>query len=382
MVDIRKSPAARYAPALALAGVALALAAHIWTGGPSADPRGAQSSSISTPAAADLKSPYRQQRERLHAASRRKAKTTTLDPITVEEAERIIADAADYGANSRMRIVKEVILRLCASSHLDAAFAIILREPAGGRTGAVMAFFETADEDEKTLMARVPALGNKEDVTAALEAYLTRVPLADLDDFITAWPALHPHLPDALAVYLHRKLSPGPDRQHAMAIISGLHERKLVADNILLRKLVEDTATDPFLRFKELNTRIDRENPDFLSAVWKLTTEMTEKHPVMMAEMALKKDKPTENEPTGVLLRTVLKDWARKDPDAAAAWYDGNQTSFSAVQQDAAAWSFALAASDARDGPRAADWLERVRDPAIKQRLSRLLAASKLDFGR
>ena len=377
------SAAMRYAPAAILFLCAIIVSFFINGDG---GMRNGSPDSIGKDSPIVFKSPHRHEREIPSPARRAPLKASEADsaPLTLEEGRKMIADSRELGRpSSRGRIVTEVIRRLNASGFSEEAFLLIEQEPSDARIAGIAAFFESAPLDEKNLMERIKGFQNPADAVAALSVYLRRIPAGQISAFIDREESLHPFLQAALTEYLNKKLDSDPERPQALAMMDGLHAKGLLSDELVLRRIVEDRDSDPFQRLNELNARIPTDNPRFMESCWILIGQMTEKDPEKTTGLAWEAGKRKNIGGPNHMLRSVISDWAVKDPGAATAWYQARVAEFSPAQKDDAAEAFGFIARDLGRRGEAAEWIAKVGDPEMKRWLSSMLGVpASPDFGR
>lgn len=379
MPESTKPTLTRYAPALLLAGCAVVLGLRIsresgtrpWQASPTAAPK--------AQAEGTFKSPYRELREKQAAALKSVTRPpllpadSPLEPLSVEEAKRLVAESREFGgASGRGRVAAEAIARLCAAGHVDEAFSLIEPEASVARTAGIKAFFESAKLDEAEIVSRISGFPENGDAATALTAYLARVPLRGIELFASRYPELDGILKNAVSAYLERQFS-GPDAELAKIIVDSLHSRGLVEDRLLMRKILEDTATKPILRMHELRLRIPAASPYFGETQMEIVNQMAHATPREAVEFSLNAKYP---ERPNTPLRNVLGIWAKNDREAAVRWYREHSAGFTNAQHDDASWAFALSAGESGKPSEAREWLAQVKEPGMKKNLDSMLRTS------
>lgn len=371
----------RYAPAIVLVACSLTLGLRIWKheGNPGKSP-GDIAPTI-------LKSPYRDLRAQQAAALKSPHRKPVLpaeaeiEPISVEEARRLVAEARQFnGSGGRGRVSAEVISRLCAANEPAVAFTLIEPESSEARNSGIKAFFQSAQLDESTIISKIAAFSRPEDKSHALTAYLRRVPFTALETFVSRNPELHPFLKNGLTESLEARMT-GSDRDSAMAMADAFHRMGLVDDKLLLRKIMEDEARSPFLRWNELNERIPKDSPHFSTVAQDLLEKMTDLQPANLADWAKNSVGKNQSTNPNYTLRLVLGRWAKKDPSAAVEWFHKHSTEISRAQHDDIAWAFAVSAQDSGKAEEAQQWFAQVGNPETRKMLNRVLSSTRSKEG-
>lgn len=209
-------------------------------------------------AAPNFKSPYRRERAAKAPAFRRPVIVTNTDemPITLGEARRLREENLSFPLpSSRSRPAAAIIRRLCGSGFTAEAFASIEAERSEAREAEITAFFLTARLDDNAMLDKIRGFKERGDTSAALRAYLKRLPLDALRLLPAEDPALAPVLRQALTAHFHEKLSYADQRDQAIPIIEELHAKGLLDDELVSRKIAGEPATDVFTKWEPSNKR-------------------------------------------------------------------------------------------------------------------------------
>ncbi len=384
MPESAKATLPRYAPALLLAACAVVLGLRT-SRESTTSPWQASSADPSAPTTVHFKSPYRELREKQAAALKSvtrpalKPVDSAMEPLSVEEAKRLVAESREFsGASGRGRVAAEAIARLCAAGYMDEAFSLIEPEASLARNAGIKAFFEAAMLEEGEIVRRISGFPDDTDAATALAAYLPRVPLRGLALFASRHPELGDFLKKAMSGHLESQFS-GPDADLAKAIVDSLHPKGLVEDRLLMRKILEDTATQPILRMHELRLRIPAHSPYYGETQMEIVNQMAHATPLKAVEFSLNAKYPDRpNTP----LRNVLGIWAKNDREAALRWYREHSAGLTNAQRDDASWAFALSAGESGNPAEAKEWLALVKQPERKKMLaSQLRISSGWDTG-
>ncbi len=292
-------------------------------------------------------------------------------PISPEEARVEFADIAKFDSpTTRGKETATLIRRLCRSGYFAEAFAAIDHtEPVTKEVG-ITAFFLSAPLDDAAIISEIKKLPDEDDAMIAFAAYLRRVPVEQIRLILAKSGDLSGPFVKSLDAVLDLKLKSPTDRGKAEALIEELHPDGLASDNLLGQKILGDPTADPFEKWELLRKRLSH-SPRTLGASWKYClNQMIEKDPARTADYVTDASGNSPNEP----LQNVLIQWSAKDPEAALRWYEKRQSTSPDSFNDAAAIAFMVRARIDGRPDQALAWIEKVRNPEIRERLSQLKA--------
>ena len=293
--------------------------------------------------------------------------------ITPDEARKLLQDSkARYlNIDERSKECAEIIRQLCLSGYTEEAWEMINNDPGQVRNFQLTSFFTNADIDSNNALMLMQNLQYRIDFPIALSAYLERLDLEQLSEFVSssenketinhlANSSYRNLLSNSLSGALGGRIA-AANTTKQLAIVemaSMLYQQNTINQECLLEAISNATSLDSFSKFEMLSAAV--KSDAIISEATDARNRIIETMVRNDAEKSLNTIAGVRGEQGIIDMQFALNQWTKIDTKAAADWYSSNINKLDKNQQDGASLAFFKSALDYKEYDTALQWSERI----------------------